>query len=344
MLERIIRLSRKSGRDMLRRAAQSALAGVAAHLVMSSLNSQESFLAILSAVLIIQPSVGGTMGAAFTRLQATVTGSLISLGCITLLPDVWGTSTALALSLLVVGGVAGLRPDWTYGAVAAVAIALAPEAQAWETAGARALAIGMGAATGVLVSLLIWPDRAEARFDRHFRNALRATARRLDDALEAATEAGQEAAPPDHVSDYHKALQQAQEALGAVKLVDCAAMQRRLEALRRLYNSVIILDRAAEGEAAPLSENSGLKDEVNTLRRETCDVLQALADGKTGPERRTRQIDAALRRLRATLAEDDPRSELHPNRTALAFGLREVRKALAELIDLCKSAARTGEG
>ena len=249
---KFIRLARSDGRDMLRRAVQSALAGVATYLLMSRLNPEEAFLAILSAVLIIQPSVGGTMGAAWTRLQATLTGSLISLGCVTLLPDVWGTSTALALSLLVVGGIAGLRPDWTYGAVAAVAIALAREAEALETAGARALAIGLGAALGVFVSLLIWPDRAESRFDRHFRNALRATATRLDDALEAATREGGEAAPPDHVSDYHKALQQAEEALGAVKLVDCAEMQSRLDALRRLYNSIIILDRAAESSVAPI--------------------------------------------------------------------------------------------
>jgi len=337
LFEKALPFWRRGPRDMLRRAAQSALAGVAAYFVMSSLNSQETFLAVLSAVLIIQPSVGGTMGAALTRLQATVTGSLISLGCITLLPDVWGTSTALALSLLVVGGVAGLRPDWTYGAVAAVAIALAPEAVALETAGARALAIGLGAATGVLVSLLVWPDRAEARFDRHFRSALLATATRLDDALEAATERGREAAPPDHVSNYQKALQQAQEALGAVKLLDCAAMQRRLEALRRLYNSVIILDRAAEADVAPLSGNSHLTNEVRTLRRKTCDVLRALAEEKWKPEQQTGQIDAALKSLRAALAEDDPRSELHQNRNALAFGLHEVRKALAELIDVCQS-------
>jgi uncharacterized membrane protein YccC len=335
LFEKIISHS-GGGRDMLRRAVQSALAGLATYHLMSRLNPQEAFLAILSAVLIIQPSVGGTMGAAWTRLQATVTGSLISLGCVTLLPDIWGTSAALALSLLVVGGIAGLRPDWAYGAVAAVAIALAPEAEAPETAGMRALAIGLGAATGVIVSLLIWPDRAESRFDRHFRNALRATATRLDDALEAATKKGREAAPPDHVSDYHKALQQAQEALGAVKLVDCADMQRRLDALRRLYNSVIILDRAAETTVAPVSENCGLKDEVSTLRRETCDMLRTLAEGKEGSVQRTQQIDEALRRLRAVLAEDDPRSELHQNRTALAFGLHEVRKALAELIGLCE--------
>lgn len=330
-------MSSADAQDMLRRAVQSALAGLATYLLMRYLNPAEAFLAILSAVLIIQPSVGGTMGAAWTRLQATLTGSLISLACVMLLPDIWGTPAALALSLLVVGGIAGLRPDWTYGAVAAVAIALSPEAEAPETAGMRALAIGLGAAIGVIVSLLIWPDRAEARFDRHFRNALRATATRLDDALEAATRKGREAAPPDHVSAYHKALQQAQEALGAVKLVDCAQMQRRLDALRRLYNSVIILDRAAEASVSSFAENSRLRDEIITLRRETCGILKALAEGKESTKQRRRQIDDALRRLRAVLADDDPGSELHRNRNALAFGLYEVRETLSELMALCKN-------
>lgn len=336
MFGKLTPILRRSGRDMLRRAMQSAFAGLAAYFLVRSLNLQETFLAILSAVLIIQPSVGGTMGAAVTRLQATVTGSLISLGCVTLLPDMWGVPAALALSLLVVGGVAGLRPDWIYGVVAAVAIALAPEAEAWQTAGTRALAIGLGAATGVIVALVVWPDRAEARFERHFRDALRATARRLDDALEAATDKEQRADPPDHVSDYHRALQQAQEALDAAKLVDRGRMQRRLDALRRLYNSIIILDRAAEPQSAPVSGHEGLEAEVGTLRRETCDILQALAEGKQRPRRQIRQIDDALDRLQAVLAEDDPGSSLHQSRNALAFGLHEVRKALSDLIALCR--------
>ncbi|MDQ1900232.1 FUSC family protein [Paracoccus sp. WLY502] len=336
MLERFIHPSRVDARDMLRRALQSALAGLATYLIMTRLNPAEAFLAILSAVLIIQPSVGGTMGAAWTRLQATVTGSLISLACVTLLPDVWGASAALFLSLLVVGGIAGLRPDWSYGAVAAVSIALAPEAEALGTAGARALAIGLGAALGVFVSLLVWPDRAESRFDRHFRTALLATATRLEDALEAVTQEGADAAPPDHVSDYHKAIQQAQEALGAVKLADCAERQRRLEALRRLYNSIIILDRAAEPDAASATHTSDMEEEVSTLRRQTCALLRALAEGEKGWKQRTHEIDEALKSLRAVLEEDNPRSDQHQNRSALAFGLLQVRKTLSELATLCQ--------
>nr|WP_162623649.1 FUSC family protein [Paracoccus saliphilus] len=323
---------------MARRAVQSAVAAPATYLLMRGLDLNESFLAILSAVLIIQPSVGGTMGAAFTRVQATFAGSLISLACLALLPDVWGTTVALALSMLVVGGVAGARPDWTYGAVAAVGIAMAPDSAMLETSAARGVAIALGAATGVLVALVVWPDRAEARFDRHFRRALRATATRLGDALKAATQDGQEPALPDHVSEYYKAVQEAQEALSAAKLVDRAGMNRRLEALRMLYNSVIILDRATEDDRAPSASDNDLKAQSDTLRQDACAVLRALADGEGGLDPRIDRMDSILAHLQACLAGDKAAPETHQTRNVFAFGLHEVRRTLATLIDACQSA------
>lgn len=330
-------VSRYLGRDVMRRAAQSAVAASATYLVMKSLGLPEMFLGIISAVLIITPSVGGTMGAAFTRLQATAVGSLISLACLTVLPDTWNTAAALALSMLVVGGVAGIRPDWSYGAVAAIGIALPSEGTLIETAGWRALAIAVGATTGVLVSLLVWPDRAESRFERHFRTALRATATRLRDALEAATAEREDAAPPDHVSEYHMAVQEAQDALEAVKLADRAGLQRRLDVLRRLYNSVIILDRAAEADIISTSQNNKLAEQIRDLRRDTCAVLTALADGEGEAEERTGQIDDTLRRMQDSLSEDDPAATLHRNRDTLTFGLQEVRQALADLIEVSRA-------
>lgn len=318
---------------MLRHAVQSAVAASATYLLMRWLGLDEAFLAILSAVLIIQPSVGGTMGAAFTRVQATVVGSLISLACLALLPDIWGTTSALALSLLVVGGVAGARPDWSYGAVAAVGIALAPEAAMLETSAERGVAIALGAATGVLAALVIWPDRAEVRFDRHFRRALRATATRLGDALKAAAQEGTGSALHDHVSEYHKAVQQAQEALAVVKMADRAGMNRRLEALRRLYNSVIILERAAEADLMPSATSQELKSRLDRLREEACAALTALAEGDANPVGQTERIDHILAELQISLPHDDADSRRHRNRNALAFGLQEVRRTLAALID-----------
>lgn len=338
MSKRLLNVSAGTLRDTLRRGLQSAIAATATFAAMQVLGLEEEYIAILGAVLILQPSVGGTMGAALSRLQATLVGSLLGLACIFLLPDRWGTSAALALSMMVVGGFAGLRSDWTYGAVAAVGIALAPADAPLATAWSRGLGLLVGAGVGVLVSLLVWPDRAEARFERHLRAALRATATRLSDAIDAAMTTGREAAPPDHVAAYHKALGLAQEALEATKLVERAGMQRRLEALRRLYNSVIILDRAAESGEPPLAGSEEPSRLVGALREDACNILTGLAESRGEPDRQTRGIDEELARLRAALAQDDPSSESHLSRDAVAFGLREVRRTLADLLEAWKGA------
>ncbi|TGN61816.1 FUSC family protein [Paracoccus liaowanqingii] len=331
------KILRNLDRDMMRHAAQSAVAASGSFLILNALGFQEMFLGVISSVLIITPSVGGTMGAAFTRLQATAVGSLISLCCLMVFPETWSTAVALALSMLVVGGVAGIRPDWSYGAVAAIGIALPGDMGIFATASARAVAIGVGATTGVLVSLLVWPDRAESRFDRHFRTALRASATRLSDALEAATAERDDAAPSDHVSAYHKAVQEAQESLNAVKLVDRAGMQRRLDALRWLYNSVIVLDRAAKADILSTSTDMNLVEEIGDLRRDMCEVLIILAERKTCTDPRTRQIDKTLKRLEDVFSEDNLSAELRRNRDTLTFGLHEVRIALSDLIEVAKA-------
>lgn len=328
---------RMKWRDMARRALQSAVAAPATYLLMHSLKLDEAFLAILSAVLIIQPSVGGTMGAALTRVQATIAGSLISLGCLALLPDIWGTAAALALSMLVVGGVAGARPDWTYGAVAAVGIAMAPDASILETSVARAIAIG--AATGVAVALVVWPDRAEARFERHFRRALRATSTRLEDALKATVEDGRNPALPGHVSEYHKAVRESQEALSVAKLVDRAGMKRRLDALHQLYDSIIILDRAAQVGLKPSTASRDLRGQIDSLRRDACAVLVSLADAQDGPAPQTGQVERVRIDLDACVENDGITSPGCRNDDAPAFALHEFRRTLAKLIDTCQSAA-----
>jgi len=96
-----------------------------------------------------------------------------------------------------------------------------------------------------------------------------------------------------------------------VKLADREGMQRHLEALRRLYNSVIILDRAAEADIVSTTSNEDLVEEVDELRRDTCTILMILAAGETGAEQRTRQIDGTLKRLEDALSEDNPSAQLY---------------------------------
>ena len=143
--------SQREMKDAARLAMQSAVAAAATYLAMQVIGMPEKFVGILSAVLVIQPSVGNTMGEAWDRVAATLIGSAIGAACLLLLSGAYATAGALALSMLVINAVAGFRPEWRYGAVAAVALSLGAESDLWQTTQDRALAIGLGALIGIVV-------------------------------------------------------------------------------------------------------------------------------------------------------------------------------------------------
>lgn len=325
-------ISRDAWRDAARLGLQSGVAAGTAFLAASLLGDLEAFLVIMMAVTSLQSSVGATMGQAVMRLQSALAGSLLGLACLALLPEGWGTAAALAVALFVVGAASSLRPAWALAVVPVVGMSLGDRGSLVHTATVSSAGILLGAAIGVLVSLLVWPDRAEARFERHFRHALRAVATRLSDAIAATMEPGHEPRVAAHVSAWNEAAWLAQEALVAAKFVDRDGMQRRLDALRGLHDSIVILDRAAEVQTPPLSVQV-LRDRVGVLRRDACDVLEGMANGARRVDRRIGAIDATLGELRQALDEEDPAAPEHEVHSTVAFGLQEVRRTLAALIE-----------
>jgi len=297
----------------------------------------------MMAVTGIERSIGGTMGQLMIRLQSALVGSLLGLACLFLLPEGWGTAVALAVGLCVVMGASSLRPSWALGVVPVVGLSLGgTEGPLVETAVTTSVGIVAGGAIGVLAALLVWPDRAEARFERQFRKALRATAARLSDALEATMEAGHAPRVPEHVSAWNESVWLAQEALTSAKFVDRERMQDRLDALRELHDSVTILDRAAQVETPPVAAE-GMKGAVDALRRRTCEVLVGMSRGEREAQR-IGAIDDRMERLREAMDEEDPATPEHDAQSAVAFGLREVRRTLAALIEAQEGQGDEGRG
>jgi uncharacterized membrane protein YccC len=325
-------ISRGAWRDAARLGLQSALSAALSYGAAQVMGDVDAFLVIMMAVTSLQRSVGGTIEQASIRLQSALSGSLLGLACLVLLPQGWGTAVALAVALFVVGLVTALRSSWQLAVVPAVGLSLGDQGDLWHTAAANGAGILLGAAIGVLVSLLVWPDRAEARFERRLRTALRATATRLSDAVAATLEPGREPRLSKHVSAWNEAVWLAQEALGEAKFVDRARMQGRLDALRELHDSIVILDRAAKVQTPPLSVEV-MRTQVDVLRRDAVDVLEGMAAGHRPVSQRIGTIDATLQRLRQAMSEEDPAAPEHEAHSAVGFGLREVRRTLAALIE-----------
>lgn len=325
-------MDRDTRRDAVRLGAQSSVAGTVAFLAAEWL-ALDHFLVIMMSVTALQRSVGGTMGQGLVRLESAAAGSVLGFVAVLATPQAWGTAPAVALALFVAGAAMALRASWQLAVVPVVGMSLAGRAELLDTAGETALGILLGAAISLLVAFLVWPDRAEARFERQYRRALRATAQRLSDAIEATVEEGRTPHVEEHVSAWNEAVWLAAEALGQARLVSRDGMERRLGALRELHASVTILDRAAETASPPLSVEA-MRDQVESLRRDAVAVLRRLSEGREGAAgRRLGAMDGALERLRVAMGEEDPRGPEHEAHAAVAFGLREVRRTLLDLIE-----------
>ena len=78
MLEKIpFDVSKEKVRDAFRLALQSSISAVITYSLMQSFGLPEIFVGVLSAVLVVEPSIGNTFNQAQGRIVATIVGSAI---------------------------------------------------------------------------------------------------------------------------------------------------------------------------------------------------------------------------------------------------------------------------
>ena len=318
-------------RDAARAALQGAVAAASTFLLMRLMGLSEIFVGVLSAVFILQPSIGGTASSAGARLVATLVGTTAGLVTLLALPYEVGKTLALALSVFLVSGLASFRSDWTYGLVAAVGISLASEVDPFQTAVNRATAIAFGAGLGILVSLVVWPERSRTRREKHFHRVLRAVRDRTDDAV--ATAAGHGKAEAKEIAPrYNREMALAREA-DAYTRVRGDGEDERLAAVRRLYNATIIVDRADEVLSRDRSVLHDMDEQVRDVRKELSDALDRILTGKNHPRELLISIDRTLQSLTERSIDCDQDKEAVGARLALTFGLKELRTSLGALVD-----------
>ncbi|MBO6782064.1 MAG: FUSC family protein [Alphaproteobacteria bacterium] len=336
-------ISEREAKDAARLAVQSAAAAAAMFVLMQSFAMPEKFVGVLSAVLVVQPSVGNTLGEAWDRVLATLVGSAIGILCLIALPVGYGTAAALAISMLVINAVASLRPEWRYGSVAAVALSLGSDTDLVETATDRGIAIALGVGVGAAVSLAVWPDTATKRAHRHLRTCLRATAERLNAVVDSARNTD-DAKDKDARRRYHSNIDSARRAADGIRFDNADGVRERIERTARLYNSVLILNRVAEETDEVAAGNDDFADAIETVRENGCAIAAGLADGETGHADRIERIRAALEDARTfaagNTAERDDETRAHVFRNAMVFGLGEVCDSLEDLVDAFEDASQ----
>ena len=148
----------------LKHAVRVAMAATTSYALAAAFHLPQGFWAVITAVVVVQTSIGGTLAVSRDRLLGTSVGALVGALAAWLRPQTpWGEAAALALSVGVTGLAASLWPSLRIAPVTTVIMIVGSavgSAGFAVTAGLRVAEIALGSVIGVLIALFVFPARA----------------------------------------------------------------------------------------------------------------------------------------------------------------------------------------
>ncbi len=264
----------------LRMSAAGLITFAVAHLF----GLTQIYWAVLTAVIVTQASIGGSLKAMIDRLIGTIGGAGWGVVVTLALPhqSMLSTGLALAVALVPLAAVVAFRPGYRIAPVTAVIVLLAYTNQTGivEAALDRVFEIGLGSVVALGVALVVAPARAQDLLCAAGRDALAVMADQIEMLL------GSGAGPPDlaAVQGLHDRIRAAIERAAAAAdevdrerrsyITDAPDPDPLVRTLRRLSHDLVIIARAL---TAPLPESVAAR-----LAQPIAAIAAALSAALTG--------------------------------------------------------------
>lgn len=315
------KISKDQAKDALRLALQSALAGAICYYLMVLLKMPERFVGILSAVLVIEPSIGNTFQQAKGRLLSTLVGAIIGIIFVALIPWELGVVLSLLFSLFILNGIASFKPEWRYGVVAAVSLALSSDDNTIGLVTDRLLSIGFGVAVGILITFIVWPDKAENRTLRYVRKALKNTLDRFR--IEFKNTRENKNKNTSKINDnFSTNLNQAKKTASSIAFQDT-------HKIKKLINSITIIKRVAQKSSNNISNGeSGIEKNSEKVIEKACDILEKLAKNKKVDENEINEFSELIKTTKTNINLKTEDKETNLLRSTFMFGLGEIKESI----------------
>ncbi len=243
----------------LRLGLRITVAGALAFALADLLALKQGYWAVLTAVIVVQANVGGSLKAASDRLIGTLAGGAYGVVIVSLVPEeetLW-RGAGLVLALLPLAIAAAFRPGLRVAPVTAIIVLLGVSSQGGNAVSSvleRVMEIGLGSAIAFAVSLLVLPTRAHAQLAGAAADALDILADMVAVLLAAS--------PPD-ADRLHGLHRRIRGALSKLEVYAGEARRERasllsgeddpepvLRTIRRLRHDLVMVDRATR-EALP---------------------------------------------------------------------------------------------
>lgn len=318
-------------KEAVRLGLQSAIAGALCYYLMVLLQIPERFLGVLSAILVIESSIGNTFLQAKDRLLATLVGAAIGFTFVVLIPWELGTILSLLISLFIINGISSFRPAWRYGVVAAVALALGSEGEAFELVLDRLISIGFGVSIGILVSFLVWPDTSEKRALRFIRSALKNTCDRFQ--IEFKNTKKKKNKKATKINDnFSTNINQAKKTADSIAFANNKNIHQLIGSTEMLFNSITIIQRVADRSHTNIRDKeSGIEKNSEKIIDNACKIIKKFASKKTVSKEEIDAFSKLIKDTKAAIKSDTSDKELSLLRNTFMFGLSEIRENIEML-------------
>jgi len=331
---------------------------VAAHLI----GFAQSYWAVLTAVIVMQSSVGGSLKATIDRLVGSLGGAVWGVAVCLTVPHAGmvGLGVALAVGVAPLAVATAFRPAWRVAPVTAIILLLTPTSQLHGPVAAavqRLMEIGLGSIVAVAVALLLAPGRAHGALARAAGTALEAMAELVPVLMAGLTRRRDPRAAEALHGRIRAAIAEAETAAGearrerVVSLIAAIDPEPLCRTLRRLHHDLVTVGRAT---IAPLPDPAGavLADPAARAARA---VAGFLAQTGTAISRRGRApaadeergaldaFAAAVAGLRAAALTRDLPDDAVARLFGLTFALEQLGVNLGDLIGRADELARPGQ-
>jgi uncharacterized membrane protein YccC len=338
----------------LRHALRVVTAVIAAFVVVKLFGLPQGWWAVITALLVVQTSVGGSLKAALDRLWGTIAGALYGAIVAIAIPHVTdvGLGIAIAVAILPLAYLAAVNPMFRVAPVTALIVMLPIYGQGGSplvSAFDRVIEIIIGNIVALAVTFVILPTRAHSQLREAAAKVASLNADLMDRLMEGLTsDPGRQGVQPLHAK-IRAALKQTEAA------ADEAARERKMRVsderdpepvvrtLYRVRHDLVMTGRAA---ARPLPETfiADFTPHLAALRQDAVAMLRGISASLINrtPAPAIDNYHASVRALAQAidaLAED--RERLPREEVARLFTLRFALEQLGE--DMRDLASRASE-
>lgn len=351
--KRLSRLSRILNPGLLIHAVKTALAALAALAAVNIFNLEQGYWAVITAIIVMQANLGGSLRAGWSRLLGTAVGAVVSAGLVWFMG---GGPLALTLGVFLTILICSATPllkesSRIAGITAAIVILVKHGDNPFHVGAVRFSEIALGIVVALAVSLLILPRRSKTAFRHGLRKMLEEEAAFYAEVYKARLTGVFRGKEIFHLKDkLARLLIRNQDLLREARAEsfderNIALLTSILRTLDRVFENILTMEHVVENvPAAGIHEHMGA--EMEALKEATIERMRGVAEylGGCGPLPDFAPLDEAIGVVRARLAA------LRKNRTSSRYDLAEVmhffsfiHAMMACAVEVRAAAARAGE-